>query len=133
MCIFIYLASDKPLPHWEWPISRWKIGVAGPMKNDGDTIALFSKPHVYSVSTTRTGDGCGFQDDDLAGQQEREALADLLERCWAVVGELELFARYVDPKTGAPMPTSYDRVTPSDFRTWRRFVPDEFLIVSDAM
>ena len=94
---------------------------------------VFSKAHVYLISASQTGDGCGFTYDSPAAQQAREALADFLERALSVVPEVEVFVRYIDPWTGAATPSSFDRIGPEDIRTWRRFVPDEFLVVSDTM
>jgi hypothetical protein len=134
MCIQIYVASAKSLPYSQWSIPRWDIEVSGPIVDSSDMAGVFSKPYIYTVYATPTGDGCGFQYDNLKGQQAREALADFLERALSVVPELELFVRYFDPTTGVAKPTSYDQIGPSDIRTWRsQFTPDEFLVVTEEV
>jgi hypothetical protein len=126
----VYVATEAPLPYWEWGIPSRYIEVSGPHEAGPDLGSVFSKPHVYAVGAAETGDACGFQYDSPVAQLAREELAAFLDHALARVPEVELFAQYCDETIRVARPSSYDRIGPSDIRTWRSwFRPDEFLLV----
>jgi hypothetical protein len=132
MCISVCIAAAEPLPYWEMGVvpSR-EICVSGPEEDVPARKGILSKRFVYTVSASRTGDGCGFQEENDGSEAAREALADFLDWALARVGEIELFVDYFDPTTQGIDPSSHDWIGPSDIRTWRsRFRPGEFLVVT---
>jgi hypothetical protein len=129
LCIAIYLSSDKPLHALAWDLPGRVISLC---EIDGETEArtVFSKPHVYSIGSRKTGDGCGFQGDSKDSQMAREALANFLERALELVPDLEMFIAFLDPYNEFPAPERFEKVGPSDFRTWiTQFDPNSFIVV----
>jgi hypothetical protein len=129
VCILLYVGADRELPFRDWVSSDAGIGV-GKAAREPDVAAIFSKPHVYSIGTRQTGDGCGFQGDYAEAACARAELAAFLDRALGLVPELEMFVAWHDFGESGVRPGSFDRIGPADIRTWRTlFRPDEFFVV----
>lgn len=131
MCIMVYTASERVLPHWDWEFQSRYVSVRGPLDDVSALSRIFSHPHIYTVSAVQTGDGCGFQYGTRESKRAREELALFLECVLAHVPEVELFVQHFGSELSDAQPSSYDQIGPSDIRTWRScFRHDEFLIVA---
>jgi hypothetical protein len=126
----IYLGCEQDLPEWRWRLTRYReISVYALPEEQPEISSIFSKPHVYHVSSTATGDGCGFGGESEHAQRARDELAAFLDSILAVEPELEMFVRQINVNATSVSPARFDKVSPNDIRTWRTFHDDEFLSI----
>ena len=129
MGIAIYLSSDKALHELEWHLPYRAISVCED-RGEIEARTVFSKRHVYFIGSRETGDSCGFQGDSKESRIAREEFATFLEHALELVSDLGIFIAFLDPDKEFPRPARFEKVGPSDFRTWiTHFDPDVFYVV----
>jgi hypothetical protein len=112
VCTLLYVGADLPLPVEEWVPPGREISVFEATR-EPDVVALFSKPHVYSIGTRLTGDGCGFQGDHKEARRAREELATFLERALELASPMELFVAWHDFGNSGVRPSRFDWIGPT--------------------
>jgi hypothetical protein len=150
MCLFIYVASDYPLPEIPWNEKNPAFFVTSEIGSEAECVRNnFTKPYVYYAGS-HEGCGCGFgydtdyelenmmkdYPDDLAKAKaenaaRRESIYRLREYLEVAVesGDVELYAPWAGNE--GKEPTSRLHVEPNFFSGAEVYIPDGlFLIVS---